>query len=121
MPKVGWRKSNIGKIYRQEFLLPRRKVVKGGAKSGVFGRYHIYAAKSKSVHFRQSRSPRSKQALSVGINIIETVESYKYLGVIFQERQDFSSTAKASASGAGRTLDIGKYYSQNAKYERLWI
>ena len=45
MQKVGWRKSNIGKIYRREFLLPRRKVVKGGAKSGVLrrvGRYHMY-------------------------------------------------------------------------------
>ena len=45
MPKVGWRKSNIGKIYRREFLMPRSKVVKGGAKSGVlrrFGRYHMY-------------------------------------------------------------------------------
>ena len=45
MQKVDWRKSNIGKIYRREFLLPRRKVVKGGAKSGVLrrvGRYHMY-------------------------------------------------------------------------------
>ena len=48
MQKVGWRKSNIGKIYRREFLLPHRKVVKGGAKSGVLrlvGRYHMYVGK----------------------------------------------------------------------------
>ena len=44
----GWRKSNIGKNYRREFLLPRRKVVKvvkRGAISGVLcqiGRDHMY-------------------------------------------------------------------------------
>ena len=36
----------------------------------------ISTAKSKSVHFRLSRSPRSEQVFSVGNNIIETVECY---------------------------------------------
>ena len=86
----------------------------------------INTAKSKSVHFRPSRSPRSEQAFSVGINIIETVESYKYLGVIFKEKQDFSSTAKALASGAGRTLGsiIAKMQSMKdfgfKTYEKLY-
>ena len=54
----------------------------------------INTARSKSVHFRPSRSPCSEQVFSVGNNIIVIVECCKYLGVIFHEKQDFSSTAK---------------------------
>ena len=64
----------------------------------------INTAKSKSVQFRTQRQRRSEFIFKVGENIIETVESYKYLGVIFHEQKNFKITANALASGAGRAL-----------------
>ena len=37
-------------------------------------------------------------------SLIELVETYKYLGVIFQEKSDFTQTADALATGGGRAL-----------------
>ena len=64
----------------------------------------INSTKSQAVHFRQPRKPRSLYQFRIGDNLIDTVETYKYLGVIFHEKMDFSHTAKALASGAGRAL-----------------
>lgn len=86
----------------------------------------INTTKSKAVHFRQSRQPRSNYQFRVGDNIIETVETYKYLGVIFHEKLDYSYTAKALASGAGRALGsiISKVHSLKdfgfKTYEKLY-
>ena len=64
----------------------------------------INTEKSKSVHFRKGRRNRSDFVFKIGQNTIEMVEQYKYLGVIFQEKSDFSFTADALAKGAGRAL-----------------
>ena len=64
----------------------------------------INTEKSKSVHFRKGLRNRSDFVFKIGKNTIEIVEQYKYLGVIFQEKSDFSFTADALAKGAGRAL-----------------
>ena len=48
--------------------------------------------------------PRSSFQFKIGDNVIDTIETYKYLGLIFHEKLDFSYTAKALAAGAGRAL-----------------
>ena len=48
----------MGKICHREFLLPRRKVVKGGAISGVLrqiGRDHVYVIIKTLMHLNQRR------------------------------------------------------------------
>ena len=55
----------------------------------------INSTKSKTVHFRQSRKPRSVYQFRIGDNLIDVIETYKYLGVIFHEKMDFSHTAKS--------------------------
>ena len=73
----------------------------------------INTEKSKSVHFRKGRRNRSDFVFRIGQNIIETVDKYKYLGVIFHEKMEFSYTADALAKGAGRALGgkISKIHS----------
>ena len=43
-------------------------------------------------------------SFKIGQNVIELVETYKYLGVIFQEKSDFTQTADALATGGGRAF-----------------
>ena len=64
----------------------------------------INTDKSKCVHFRRSRQTRSEFDFKIGLNSLETVDRYKYLGVIFHEKMDFSHHADALAKGAGRAL-----------------
>ena len=64
----------------------------------------INTEKSKSVQFRIGRRNRSDFVIRIGQNIIETVDKYRYLGVIFHEKMDFSFTAGALAKGVGRAL-----------------
>ena len=64
----------------------------------------INTNKSKTVHFRRGRTSRTDKEFRVGENILETVAQYRYLGVIFDERNDFSANCEALAKGAGRAL-----------------
>ncbi|MCG8049515.1 MAG: reverse transcriptase family protein, partial [Candidatus Thiodiazotropha endolucinida] len=86
----------------------------------------INTTKSKAVHFRQHRQPRSLYQFRIGDNLIDTVETYKYLGVIFHEKLDFSHTAKALAAAAGRALGgiISKVHNMKdfgfSTYEKLF-
>ena len=64
----------------------------------------INTDKSKCVHSRRSRQRRSNFELKIGSNSLETVDRYKYIGVIFQEKLDFTHDADALAKGAGRAL-----------------
>ena len=61
----------------------------------------INTEKSKAVHFRKGRRKRTEFTFKIGQNVIELVETYKYLGVIFQEKSDFTQTADALATGGG--------------------
>ena len=56
------------------------------------------------MHFRKGRSCRSEFEFKVGNNVLETVESYKYLSVIFNEKNNFTLNCEALSKGAGRAL-----------------
>ena len=74
----------------------------------------INTEKSRSVHFRKGRRKRSDfNEFGIGQNVIETVDKYEYLGVIFHEKINFSFTADALAKGADRALGgiISKIHS----------
>ena len=64
----------------------------------------INTDKSKITHFRSARRRRSEVQFKVGDNILEIVTTYKYLGVIFDEKKDFKENAEHLAKGGGRGL-----------------
>ena len=72
----------------------------------------INTDKSKCVHFRRSKQRRSNFEFKIGSNSLETVDRYKYLGVIFHDKLDFTYHADALAKRAGRALEfiIGKIH-----------
>ena len=63
-------------------------------------RVTINCGKTKVVHFRKKRIPRSCVQFHIGENIIEYAESYKYLGVILDEFSNFENTANVIALSA---------------------
>ena len=64
----------------------------------------INTEKSKVVHFRQGRRDRSEFQFNVGNNELETVSTYKYFGVIFNEKCTFLNNAENLAKAGGRAL-----------------
>lgn len=64
----------------------------------------INTTKSKAMHFRRGRTQRSDYEFKIGNSVLETVDQYKYLGIIFHEKSDFTSNCEALAKGAGRAL-----------------
>lgn len=64
----------------------------------------INTDKSKCMHFRKGRTERSNFKFMIGNNELETVSLYKYLGIIFHEKSDFSHSCEALSKGAGRAL-----------------
>ena len=86
----------------------------------------IYADKSKCMHFRRGRSNRSEYTFKIGENVLETTDRYKYLGVIFHEKQDYSINSEALGKAAGRALGsiISKIHSLKEfgfkAYEKLY-
>ena len=64
----------------------------------------INTEKSKVMHFRRGRRKRTEFQFKVGDNILEITEKYKYLGVIFTEKNDFTLNAENLARGGGRAL-----------------
>ena len=67
------------------------------------------------MHFRTGRRKRTEFQFKVGDNILEITEKYKYLGVIFTEKNDFTLNAENLARGGGRALGsiISKLHSFN--------
>ncbi len=70
----------------------------------------INTDKSKCVHFRKGRATQTNHEFKIGQNILETVDTYKYLGVTFQYKGNFTDNAEKLAKGAGRAL--GKIISK---------
>jgi hypothetical protein len=70
----------------------------------------INTDKSKCIHFRPGRRQQTSYEFRIGQNIIELVDSYKYLGVTFSYKGDFSLNAEILAKSAGRAL--GKVISK---------
>ena len=64
----------------------------------------INTDKSKVVHFRHGRRKKSEFRFKIGNNELETVGTYKYLGVIFYEKGTFSSNGDNLAKAGGRAL-----------------
>ena len=73
----------------------------------------INTKKSKCIHFRGDRAKRSERVFKIGDNILETVDQYKYLGVIFHEKNNFSINCETLSKAAGRALGgiINKIHS----------
>ena len=67
------------------------------------------------MHFRKNRAAQSNRVFKIGDNILETVDRYKYLGVIFNDKNNFSFHCAALSKGAGRTL--GKIISKIHSYK----
>lgn len=67
-------------------------------------RLRINSQKSKVVHFRKNRSKRSNFNFHLGENNLDYEASYKYLGVIFDEKRGFKVNAENLAMSGGRAL-----------------
>jgi len=78
------------------------------------------------MHFRKGRTPQTQYDFKVGDNSLEIVDQYKYLGVIFQEKNNFRCNADTLAKAAGRALGsvINKVHGLKAcgfrTYEKLY-
>jgi hypothetical protein len=64
----------------------------------------INTSKSKCIHFRKGRTQRTDFNFKIGDNVLELVSTYKYLGVFFHEKNDFSTNCEALSKAAGRAL-----------------
>lgn len=62
--------------------------------------------KSKVVHFRPASMPRSDVIFKCGVNVLETIGTYTYLGIVLSEYLDFNVTAKCVAQSASRALGL---------------
>ena len=62
--------------------------------------------KTKVIHFRPLRKPVTRFSFMYGNSGLEIVQSYKYLGVFFDEYMTFHITANALAAAAGRALGV---------------
>lgn len=73
-------------------------------------RMKVNQAKTNIIDFRPKRSQRSDFKFHIGGVELNTVEQYKYLGVVFNEYLDFNVTAEILSDAGGRALGaiIGK-------------
>ncbi|XP_063446895.1 uncharacterized protein LOC134726422 [Mytilus trossulus] len=87
----------------------------------------INTDKSKVVHFRASRKKRSEFQFRIGGNILQIIDKYKYLGVILNEKKDYTSNAENLSAAGGRALGaiISKIHSLKEfgikTYEKLYV
>ena len=80
-------------------------------------RMKVNVNKTKIVHFRNKGQQHTHFNFSYGSEDIEVVESYKYLGLIFDDHLDYNTTANALSGSAGRAL--GGIYSKFKKLNGL--
>ncbi|XP_060587764.1 uncharacterized protein LOC132743245 [Ruditapes philippinarum] len=64
----------------------------------------VNTEKSKVVHFRKGRTQRTEYEFKIGLNVLEIVDKYKYLGVIMHEKRDYSFHCEILSKSAGRAL-----------------
>ena len=65
----------------------------------------INGSKTKIVHFRVGpATPRACYIFKCGDKLLETVDKYRYLGIVMNEFLDFNVTAKIVAQSASRAL-----------------
>ena len=75
--------------------------------------------KPKVVHFRQGRRKRSEFRFKIDNNKLETTSTYKYLEVIFHEKDAFSADAEKLAKAGRRAL--GSLISKIHNLKEFWI
>jgi len=57
------------------------------------------------MHFRRGRSKQIEFEFTVGRNVLEIVEQYKYLGVTFNSKGNFTLNTNTLGKAAGRALE----------------
>ena len=67
-------------------------------------RLSVNKEKTKVIHFRNKRRPRSNAQFLFDESNLEIVSSYKYLGITLSEYLDFNVTANVLAGAAGMAL-----------------
>ena len=67
-------------------------------------RLKVNPTKSNVVHFRNSGKQRSNYQFHVGVHNLSYADSYKYLGVVFNEFLDLNLTAETLSLSGGRAL-----------------
>ena len=78
------------------------------------------------MHFRPQRHRITEFQFTIGQTPLEMVNTYKYLGVIFDEHLKYSAHCDAISKGAGRALGgiISKFYNMKEfgfkSYEKLY-
>ena len=56
------------------------------------------------MHFRKQCVPRSNFNFKIGPNSLQYVSQYKYLGIIFNDKMDFSIATETLGKAGGRAL-----------------
>ena len=64
----------------------------------------VNLAKTKIVHFRHKRKNRSEFVFKYGEKIIDYVDTYKYLGIYFDQHLDFRLNEEELSKAGGRAL-----------------
>ena len=64
----------------------------------------INTNKSKCMHFRRGNSQRTQSEFHIGDSKLETVDKYKYLGVVFHDKMDLSFNCDTLSKAGGRAL-----------------
>ena len=86
----------------------------------------INVMKSKVVNFRRRNTPRTTCQFKISNEVLETVEKYKYLGIVLTELLDYNVTIDHLVNSASRALGsvIGKTKSNQylgyASYTKLF-
>ena len=60
-----------------------------------FAVFAFVPQKGRYAYMLRGRSNRSEYTFKIGENVLETTDRYKYLGVIFHEKQDYSINSEA--------------------------
>ena len=71
--------------------------------------------KSNIVHFRKARIRRTDKAFKMGLEIINSIQQYKYFGILLDEHLKFDSCDYVFVKSRGRALAslISKYNINN--------
>ena len=74
----------------------------------------VNSRKSQIVHFRKKRVQRSNTKFYIGTEALVYTDSYRYLGIIFDEHLDFEEASQVLANAGGRALG-----SVNSKMKKI--
>ena len=81
----------------------------------------INGVKSQIIHFRKRRRTQTSFNFQIGKSELKVVQSYKYLGVIFDEHLNFKLCEKTLADAAGKALGGMIHKLKQIKYTNIGI